>query len=164
MNPTINGVKTRVFWIPPTAEIHEFRNRPADKEAAYEFLMELKTQPVWHSEAEIRAFERMDRLYSDGYFIFKNSTLKRLGINPAPTGANWNRYRFQPYINGEYSTRLLEVVGMKPESPLRGIYKLWYAYFNEIPQEGMMDIREKTLEQPPVSELTELVDVVRRYE
>jgi len=147
MNPTINGTLVRVFRLSATAEEHEFRNRPKDKEASFESIGEIKAQAVWYSHEELQRFQSVDRIKADGYFIFKNITLKKLGINPSPSGANWNRYRFQPNINGEYGTRILEVVEMRPESPHRGTFRLWYAYFQEIRPEGFIAETESPAEE-----------------
>jgi hypothetical protein len=165
MNPSINAVKVRVFRLDTTNE-HEFRNRPASKETAYALIDEVKAQTVWFSHEELQRFQSMDRVRSDGYFIFRNVTLARLGINPSPDGGNWNRYRFQPNINGTHSTRMLEVVEMRPESPHRGVFKLWYAYFTEVLPEGVLPSSESPTEENPTlgKNIDVLVDRVTTYE
>lgn len=144
MNPSINGTKIRVLKF--EGDEHAFRNRPQNKDAGFVLLAELKAQAVWWTHEELRTFQDTDRIPSDGYFIFRNITLKRLGINPSPEGANWNRYRFQFNINGEWSLRPVEVVEMRPESPFRGTFRLWYAYFREIRPEGSLPTSESVKE------------------
>jgi len=163
MNPSINGTYVRVFK--QDVEEHDFRNRPKDKEASYIFVATLKIQAVWFSHEELQHFQNMDRIQSQGYFIFKNSDLKRLDMNPSPEGGDWNRYRFQHNINGIYTGRMVEVVEMRPESPHRGTFKLWYAYFHEIRPESNMEYLESPTEiNDTPKEITELVDIVRVYE
>jgi hypothetical protein len=164
MEPTINSTKIQVYKISDDAEPHEFRNRLADKENSYELLDTVKVQVVWYSHEELRQLESIDRIQSSGYFIFKNVTLNRLGINPSPDGGDWNRYRFKYNINGSYSNRFLEVVEMRPESPHRGQFKLWYAYFHEVRPEPNMSSTESPTENSgdTFANLRDKIDLVRQ--
>jgi hypothetical protein len=164
MEPTINPTKIQVYKIADDAEKHEFRGRLADKESSYELWKTVKVQVVWYSHEELRQLESIDRLQSSGYFIFKNVTLSRLGINPSPDGGNWNRYRFKYNINGYYSDKYLEIVEMRPESPHRGEFKLWYAYFHEVRPEPKIDMTENPTEDSgeSFSDLRDKIDLVRR--
>lgn len=132
MRPSINPTKVQVYYLPDTVVEHDFRGRAEDKENGYELLATARVQPVWYSHEEIRQLESMDRKQSSGYFIMKNNDLSRLNINPSPDGGTWNRYRFKFNINNQYSSSFLEIVEMRPESPYRGYYRLWYAYFREV--------------------------------
>ena len=163
MNPVINPTKVKVYKISDTAERHDFRNRPVDKEGNYDFVKIMKIQPVWYAHTEVRQLEEHDRLQSSGYFIFKNKHLRRLSINPADNNS-WGRYRFLPEINGVYSTEYLEVVEMRPESPLGGRFMLWYAYFHEVRPEPKGDLTESPTEDSGefAKDLNQMVNVIRR--
>ncbi len=162
MNPSINPTFVKVFKLSDTATPHSFRNRPDDREGSYEFLKEVKIQAVWFSHQKLEYRDSVDRLRSLGYFIFRNIDLKRLGIDPAPNGGNWARYRFSPKINDTYSSKLLCVVEMRPESPWRGQFRLWYAYFDEVRPAHKMDDTETPVEEPgdAFKDVDEVVEVI----
>ena len=164
MQPTINGTKARIYRVAEDATEHPFRNRLDEKEESYELVKEMKIQAVWYSHQKIKQLESMDRVASLGYFILKNSHIRRLDIDPVPDGGNWNRYRFQFNINGSYSSRLLEIVEFRPESPQAGSFKLWYAYFHEVRPEPKMAVTETPTEDPgdTFPDLGDRVDIVRR--
>lgn len=161
--PVINPTKVKVYKISDTVEKHDFRNRPVDKENSYDFFKVMKIQPVWYANKEIRQLEVHDRLQSSGYFIFKNKHLKRLSINPADNNS-WGRYRFLPKINGTYSNEYLEIVEIRPESPLRGTFKLWYAYFHEVRPEPKSVLTESAVESRGdfAKDINQVVDLIRR--
>jgi len=163
MNPTINPTKVRVYKINPNTEKHDYRNRPKDKENNYEFVKLMKLQPVWYSQKELRQQDQVDREQSSGYFLFKNSHLGKLGINPADNNS-WARYRFLPKINGYFSDDFLEIIEIKPESPHRGSYKLWYAKFHEVRPEPQGETTDITTEDSGEFDknINEMVDVIKR--
>lgn len=162
MNPSINPTYVKVFKLSDTAVKHDFRNRPEDREADYVFLKKVKIQAVWYSHQKLQYLDSVDRLSSIGYFIFRNTDIKRLGIDPAPNGGNWARYRFSPEINGTYSSKFLYVNEMRPESPWRGKFRLWYAYFNEIKPAPKMDGTEEIRENygDTLKDVDETVEIV----
>ena len=164
MNPSTNPVTVKVYKIDPDAEKHEYRNRPVDKENSYTFVKNMKCQPVWYSQAEIRQLEAIDRVQYSGYFLFKNSHLKRLDINPADNNS-WGRYRFLAKINGHFQEDYLEIVEIRPESPHCGTYKLWYGFFREVRPEGEAKLSENPTEDAGDfnKELGEMVDTVVRH-
>ena len=166
MQPSINGTKARIYKVADMAEKHPFRNRLQAKESSYELVKEMRIQAVWYSHQEIRQLENQDRVQSSGYFILQNIHLKKLAIDPTPDGGNWDRYRFQFNINGTYSDRYLEIVEMRPESPHRGTFKLWYAYFHEVRPEPEMVVLEQPTEDAGEFGLglDEVEDEVSRYE
>lgn len=166
MNPTINGTKVQVYRLSEDAVKHPFRNRPDDKENSYELVKEMKIQAVWYSHEEIRQLASIDRVQSSGYFIFKNSDIRKLDIDPNPDGGNWNRYRFRFNINGTYSDRELEIIELRPESPHRGKFRLWYAYFHEVRPEPNMASLEQVVENPEEKflGLSDMTEVIVRHE
>ena len=164
MQPTINGTKARIYKVADDADKHAFRNRLDKKEESYELVREMKIQAVWYSHQELRQLEYMDRLQSSGYFILKNSHLKKLDIDPTPDGGNWGRYRFQFNINGSYSDKYLEIIETRPKSPQSGVFKLWYLYFHEVRPEHKMAVIEAPTEDSGETfiGLGNRVDIVRR--
>lgn len=163
MIPVLNPIKVKVYKIDEDAEKHDFRNRPVDKENSYAFVKTMRAQTVWYSHKEIRQQEEHDRIQSSGYFIFKNTHLKKLSIDPADDNS-WGRYRFLPRINKVYSEEYLEVVEIRPETSFSGTYQLWFAYFHEVRPEPKAILIESPTEDSGefAKDINCLVDVVRR--
>ena len=107
--------------------------------------------------------EEILKFSSQGYFIFKASSLKALGINPAPDGRDWSEYRLAPYINGSYSDRLLNIIEVRQESPWRSSFRLWYVYFNEVLEQPVADTTSSPTEERGVDDIRNVVSIVREH-
>jgi len=160
----INGIDVRIYDISDTAELHDFRNRYEDIDASYELLKTVHGQPRWFSSHEIAFMEELYNVRSLGYFIFNASDLQSVGLSPAPNGESWEMYRLLPKINGEWSDKLLRIVEVRQESPLRGSFGLWYVHFDEVREEPVMPDTEQIQEATEPTDMSEVVEQVRYYD
>lgn len=146
-----------------TAEKHEFRETIKYLDKNYELLKVLKAQPRWFSTGEIQFREELSKVSSLGYFIFESSLLRKLGISPAPDGDDWISYILAPYINGSYSSKLLNIVEIRPESYWRGKYLFWYVYVNEAKSMPVADTVTSPIEARDTDDISAVVSVIREH-
>jgi len=161
--PSINGVKIKIYKQLDTAEKHEFRETTKYLDRDYELLKTLKAQPVWYSAEQIAFKEEIMNFSSLGYFIFKASSLKALGISPAPDGRDWASYRLCPYINGSYSEKWLNIVEVRQESPWRSSFRLWYIYFDSVRVMPVIPTTSNPIEERGIDDISAVVTVVREH-
>ena len=160
---TFGGVWVKIYRTEDTAEKHEFRERLKYRDKSYVLLKKVKAQPYWFSVNEISFREELKKFSSLGYFIFESSALRKLGISPAPDGEDWVDYRLAPLINGTYSSKLLNIVEIRPESYWRGKYTLWYVFVNEVKLEPVAETTERPLEERTTDEISMVTETVREY-
>jgi len=163
MEPNINGITVQVYAVASDAEKHPYRNRYKDRDNSYELIGTLKAQPYFFSEDALRTQEGIARFRSLGYLIFKNASLNRLGISPAPDAKSWANYRIRMWVNTLYKTTFLRVTEARPRSPLRGSFKLWYAYVEEADLEPIMDTNEEPMEERGSGPEDIVVEIEREY-
>lgn len=160
----VNGINVRVYKLADDADMHDFRNRYADKDSDFEPYATVKGQPVWYSSEKIRFYEELYDFRSIGYFIFNSNALQVAGLSPAPDGNNWDYYRLLPEINGTYSDNWLRVVEVRQESPLRGSFGLWYVHFDEVRDEPVAPTTEQIAEERDTRDLEDVTETIRVYD
>lgn len=160
---TLGGAKIKIYEVADTAKKHDFRETIKYLDKNYVLLKKLRAQPRWFSAEEIRFKEELNKFTSLGYFIFEASILRKLGISPAPNGENWVNYRLAPWINGSYSTKLLNIVEIRPESYWRGKYTLFYVYFNEVKPMPVGNTTESPIEERETDDIRLVTEIVREH-
>lgn len=160
---TFGGVFVKIYKIADTAEKHEFRETIKYRDKNYGLLKKVKVQPRWFAHNELRFKDELMKASSLGYFIFEASVLKKLGISPAPDGEAWESYILAPYINGTYSSTLLNITEIRPESYWRGRHTLWYVYFNEAKPMPVADTKTSPIENRKPDTISRIVEVTREY-